>query len=321
MITHQITIGTPTYRTGDRTRLLDLRASSALDVPVNTCRMVLSTLLDLAIAPKDPVKVELGNDNGQSLVFTGTVGMVDWQIDRVTVQAVGAFQKLLVARFNLLYEKSKAGDIVQDVIGRLDLTAGKVESGIEFPVYTLGDHRTAYDQLQQLARQCGFDVYADVEDQVIFAKYLPGTPHELQYGVDVLAIATQQPTQWVTGLEVYGESPASFGQGTESYPWLTKQMVQGNAGSSEGIVRRVVDATARTQETAGKIATALLAAEAIQRRGTVRILGDPTIQVGQTVKVAQMPIGDQNGTFKVTRVVHSLNAQQGFCSLIYWEEH
>jgi hypothetical protein len=320
MITHQITLGSATYRTGDRTRLVNLHSSAALEIPVNTCRMVLSPPMELAIAPGDAVQVEVGSGDRRVLIFSGSVGRVEWQIDRVTVQAVSAFQKLLAARFNLLYEKSKGGDIVQDVIGRLDLTADRVDNGIEFPVYTLGDHRTAHDHLQQLARQCGFDFYANPSDQAVFAKYRPASPHELQYGVNVLAIAAQQPTVLVTGLKVYGESPSSFGQGAESYSWLTKQTVEGTAGSTSGIVRRVVDATARTQETAGQIATALLEAETVKRRGSVQILGDPTIQVGQTVKLSQMAIAAQNGSFKVTRVVHSLNAQQGFCSQIHWEE-
>lgn len=321
-VNHQVTIGDAVYRSGDKTRLIDLRAAAALDVPVNACRIVFSPPDSLAIAAGDAVKIELGYAEDLSIVFTGAVNTVDWGIDRVTIHAVSGFQSLLVARFNLLYEKSKAGEIVSDMLNRFNLTAATVDSGIEFPVYTLGDGATVYDSLKTLAQQCGFDFYADPGDRAVFAAYQPVIAHEFQYGVNILALTAENLSDAITGIEVYGESPASFGQGAEAYAWFSKQDVQGTAGDTSGgaSVKRVSDPTARTLAIANRIATALLQQEPQQRRGTLRGIGAAEVKLGDAIEVSGMAIAAQNGRFKVTRVVHTLNARQGFCTLIDWEE-
>ena len=300
--------------------LLELKVQASLDIPVNICRLVLSSPEGLAIAPEDPVSVELGYEDDLMLVFTGSVSSVDWGIDRVSIQAAGSFQHLLTAHLNLLYEKSKAGEIVTDVIDRLGLSSAKVESGIEFPVYALGDNQAAYDQLYILAQQCGFDFYANLEDAVIFAQYQPLTTHEFQYGVNILALTLEEPTVSVTGVDVYGESPTSYGQGPDAYTWLTKQNVQGSAGNPTGVVKQVVDPTARTLETATQIAEALLSDHVQRRQGTMRVLGAPTVKLGDAVQVSDMPLARQNDTFKVRHVKHFLSVQQGFFTEIDWEE-
>lgn len=327
-VSHKVTIGSVSFQSGaprsgslrDRTRLIDLRASASLNIPTNTCRLVLSPADDLDLAPQDSVAVELGYEDKLSKIFTGRVDTVEWDIDRVTIHATNSFQKLLVASFNLLYEKSKAGDIVSDVVGRLGLSSGKVESGIEFPVYVLGDSCSVYEHLCTLARQCGFDLYADPEDRVVFATYSPATTHNFEYGVNILSLAAEAPTAPITGVEIYGESPTSFGQGADAYAWLTKQEVQGKAGDSSGFVKRFVDPTARTLEAASQIATAVLVAEVPKRRGSLKALGTPEVKLGDAIEIGKMPIASQNGSFKVIGIRHSVNCQQGFCSLIDWEE-
>lgn len=318
-VTYKITIASNIYQSSDRTRLIDLRACASLEIPVNTCRIILSAA-DLAITPGDPVTVELGYDNQLALVFTGMVSSVDWGIDRVLIQATSSFQTLVTARFNLLYEKSPAKEIVEDICDRLNLSPGQIESGIEFPVYVLGDDRSVYDYLNILARQCGFDFYADPSDQVIFAPYQPTTTHSFQYSINILSCTAEDPATLVTGVEIYGESPTSFGQGTESYAWFTKQDVQGKAGDDSGIVKRWVDPTARTLDAASQIAVATLAAVQAKQQGSLRGLGNAAVKLGDAVEISQLPIASQNGTFKITQIVQILNAQQGFCTVINWEE-
>lgn len=326
-VNHKITIGSgsflsnaPSGSVQERTRLINLRASASLNIPTNACRLVLSSPDDLSFAPKDRVTVELGYQDNLAKIFTGTVDTVEWDIDQVTIRATSSFQKLLAASFNLLYEKSKAGDIVSDILTRLGLSSGKVENGIEFPVYMIGDNDSVYQHLRTLARQCGFDFYADPEDQVLFAPYSPAKTHKFEYGVNILSLTAEQPTTPITGVEVYGESPTSFGQGADAYAWLTKQEVQGKTGDSSGVVKRLADPTARTLEIASQIAQAILAAEVPKRRGSLKAIGTPEVKLGSAIEIAKMPIASQNGSFKVIEIQHSLSRQQGFCSQIYWEE-
>jgi hypothetical protein len=319
-VSHKITIGTAGYTSSDHSRLLDLQMKASLDVPVNVCGIVLGLPAGLNIAPEDPVKVELGYEDNLVLVLTGTVGSVDWGIDTVSIQAAGSFQWLLAARFNLFYEKPKAGDIVADVVGRLGLSAGKVENGLEFPAYALGENQTAYDHLRRLAWQCGFDLYADPADKVVFARYSPADTHEFQYGLNILSLTLDEQTTPLTGVEVYGASPTSHGQGPEAYAWLTKKEVKGTAGSASGLVRRLFDPTARTLETAAQIAEATLAVASRGRPGRLEVLGAPKIKLGDAVKVSGMPVETQNGTFKVMGIAHALNARKGFFTVVEGEE-
>jgi hypothetical protein len=319
-VTYRITIGAATYSAGQPTRLVDLRHQAALDVPVNSCRLVLSPPLDLTIAPQDRVTVELGYGETRSLVFTGLVATVEWAISRVVIHATGAFRALLAARLNLAFTQPAAKDIVADIAGRLKLDRGTVEAGLTFAGYTLGANRSAYDQVRELALQCGFDLYADPEDKLVFARYNPATTHTLAYAVNILACRLDTPDTPVSGAEVYGESPVSTGQGSDAATWLTKKEITGSAGSKDGRVVRRVDPTARTQEVAGQIATALLAGRCRQRRGHLTLPGAPAIRLGDAVEVTDMPVLAQNGTYKLTGVQHTLNNHTGFVTALAVEE-
>lgn len=315
-VNHRITAGSAAYTSASRSRLIRLRTHAALSTPVNGAWITLGPAKGVSAAPGDEVKVELGYGDDLKTVFTGTVESVDWGIEQVSFRAAGASRALVAARFNRLYEKSKAGDIVTNVAGLLDVPAGSVEPGLEFPAYALSDGVTLWDGLRQLAERCGFDLYSDVKDQLVFAKYAPAETHPFQYGVNVLALRVDHPAETVTGAEVYGESPASLGQGQEASTWLTKKDVKGTAGGSDGLVRRRFDPAARTQEDAGRIAAAVLDAESARRACTLQALGAPEVRLGDAVEISRMPQEDQNGTFKVTGVTHRLDIHKGFTSMI-----
>jgi hypothetical protein len=315
-VSHRLTIGEAAYTSAAHSRLVGLRTQVALDVPVNTAGIALAPAAGLSMAPEDPVVIELGYGDELETVFTGTVETVDWDIERVIVHAAGGFQKLLGANFNLFYEKSKAGDMISDVASQLDMATGTVESGLEFPAYALSASHTAYDSLRQLAQRCGFDLYADVDDQLVFAPYDPAETHVFQYGVNILSLRLDHPTESIMGAEIFGESPASHGQGQESTSWLTKKDVKGTAGdTSKGVWRRF-DPAVRTQEDAGQIAEAVLAALRTRRACTLKVLGAPAVQLGHEIEISEMPLDDQNGTFKVTGVEHRLDIKKGFYTII-----
>ena len=312
---HKITIGQATYSTTDHTRLTALRVQSALDVPVNAARIALAPPDGLNAEPDDDVAIELGYDDQLELVFTGKVDQVEARFDELVVYAAGSFRKLLAARFNLLYEKSKAGDVVSDLAGRLDVSTGSVEDGPEYPFLALSGSETAYGGLQRLAERCGFDLYADAEDRLVFARYAAAETVDLQFGVNVLSVQVENRNPLVKGAAVYGESPASLGQGSDAASWLTKKEVSGKAGDSGGLALELFDATARTQDMAAQAAQAVLAAVG-KRRCTLRALGAPAAQLGGAVKVSGMPSDAQNGRFKLIGVEHRLDRRRGFISIM-----
>ena len=257
---HRITVGSAAYTSAAQSRLIGLRTHAALSTPVNSAWIAFAPALGVSVAPGDEVRVELGYGDDLKPVFTGTVEAVDWGIEQVAFRAAGAFRALVRARLNRFFEKSTAGDMVSNVAGLLDMATGSVEAGLEFQAYAFSDDVSAYDGLRQLAERCGFDLYADVDDTLVFAKYAPAQTHALQFGVNLLSLRVDQATETITGIEVYGESPSSLGQGQDAYSWLTKKDVKGTAGGSGGMIWRRFDPAARTQEDAGKIAEAVLAA-------------------------------------------------------------
>jgi hypothetical protein len=319
LVNHQIAIGSTTYTAKDRFHLIDLQATAALNIPVNHCRIRLTSPGHLTIAASDPVSVKLGYGSDAALVFTGMVESVEWQCDHVTVYGSGSFRALTVAHFNLLYEQSQAGEIVKDVTQRLDLAIARVDNGWKFPVYALGHQISAYDQLRVLADQCGLDFYATVEDKLVFARYNPARTHRFTYGDQILGATLDQPAPRITGVEVYGESPSSQGQGEQAYSWLTKKEVKGLAGS--GSYRLQLDnPTARTQAIADNIAQTLLTRQQQKQRGQLKVVGAPQVQLGDAIAISKLPLDQQNGSFKVIGVIHRLNCYQGFYTLINWEQ-
>lgn len=318
---HQITIGSTTYSPADRPVLAELQVKASLGVPVHRCRIVLGGAQAIVAKPNDPVTVKIGYGQEVKPVFTGVVQCVEWGIEHTTIQALSAFHALTTAQFNLVYEKSNAGAIVKDVAqSRLKLKVKTIENGVTFPAYVLGDRISAYDHLQNLARQCGFDLYATATDQLVFTNYSAAQTHELTYGVNILSLTQAQPLPEITGVEIYGESPASQGQGDQAYAWLTKKEVKGTAGGGSGVMLRLTDPTARTQSIAGAIAQATLDRHTQKLRGQVRVLGDSTLQLGDAIKITKMPVSSQNGTFKITGVTHRLSRHRGFYTIVDWEK-
>jgi hypothetical protein len=315
-INYKITIGSTVFSTDKQFRLIDLKMEAGLEVPVNICRVVLAPPKDLQPAIKDKFKAEIGYANDLTLVFTGTVTNVEWAIDSVTVYAASAFQTLVVARYNLYFDKPKAGDIVSNVAKQLKINTAKVDGGSKFSSYALGENQTAYQHLKNLAGQCGFDLYADADDKLTFAKYNAAKTHQFKFGKEILSFSLDEQVLAVTSVEVHGESPASGGQGEKAASWFTKKEVKGTAGDKKGLTIHVVAPTARTQELAKQTATGLLTKFSDKQNGFLKVLGFPQVKLGDAVQISDMPSSKQNATLKVTAITHHLNVRRGFVTTI-----
>ncbi|MFK8184562.1 MAG: hypothetical protein AB8B99_14405 [Phormidesmis sp.] len=320
-VSYQISLGTTTYTPTDRPFLMALRCQMALDIPLHSCRIVLGQAENITVTPEDVVRVKLGYGNRLGTVFTGIVQSVETGIKHLTIQAISACYPLTLTRFNKIYEQPTAGDIVTDVAKKkLKLVLKKVENGLSFPVYALGDRTTAYDHISKLALQCGFDFYADPDDKIIFAKYKAMKTHPVTYGKNLLRLSQTQPLPSITDVAVYGESPASQGQGNQAYAWLSKKEVKGVAGKNTRMGMSMIDPTARTQALASKIAQATLTHATAKKRGQSRVLGDATIHLGDAINLSNLRSASQNGTFKVTGVTQCLDRFRGFYTDISWRE-
>ncbi|MDZ8263311.1 hypothetical protein [Nostoc sp. ChiQUE01b] len=314
-VAYKILLGSTIYTADKSTRLLGLRVNKSLQIPVNSCQLILSTDKSISVQPEDIVKVELGYKGESKQVFIGKIQQVNWGLETVELVAESSWIALVTAKLNLLYEKSTAANIVNDVAQRLKIKVNKTESGLKFPGYILSDSTSAYSNLKVLARMSGFDLYANEDDELIFAKYHPKTTHEFQYSQDILAVEIITGKTAISGVEVYGESPASQ-QGEKTYSWFAKAAVKGSSGESGVMTQRQFEPTAKTEDLAAKMAEAFWQVQLPQKQGWVKVMGNANVKLGDGVRLAGLPQSSGNGDFKVTGITHALNRHQGFWTKI-----
>lgn len=315
-----VTAGSATWSsTAAGAPVLALRTEAALGVPVNACRLSLHGAAEVGVAAGDDLVVQLGYDGGMETVFTGKVSRGAHTLGRIEIEGAGSFSRLAAARLNLLYEKEAAGAIAQDVLGKVEVQVGTVESGITLPAFAIHANAGAWAQLAELARRCGFDLWADAGDRAQFRACEGGASHELAFGTDLLAWEHEALEPAADGVVVLGESPSGQGQGDDAAPWLTKKDVKGTAGKTAGRVVSVVDPAARTQALAGDVAKGWMRTLERTARGRATALGLPAAQLGDSLKVSKLPDGAQGAEARVTGVRHRLDARGGFVTTLAWE--
>lgn len=317
-IDYNIEIGSLQFKPANNSRLIELRSQASITAPVHHCRMVFTLPADLSMAVGDKVKVELGYEGDIQTVFSGMATVIEWDIARVVVEAESSVRQLTAISVNAYFENATAADVVNGLVSETDMSVGRVDPGLQFGFYAVGSNRSAWHHISDLARQCGFDVYADPDDKLVFAAATPGVPELFQFGVNILKLRIDQRQEAVAGVEVFGESPSSFGSGPDAAAWFTKKNVTGSAGGDPK--HRVYVPAARTQELAGQIAENIWKALSPKKTGRMSVLGKSALGLGGIAKISDMPVDNQNGTYKITGVNHLLQADRGFITTVSIEE-
>lgn len=318
LVTHRITIGTEASASPDSSRLLRLRVRASLYAPVKYAEIIFAPPDGLSLQPGDDLKVEIGADRNSAQVFVGKIARVTWEFGCVKLLAESQMSLLTATHVNLAFEQPTAGDIVSALCKEAGVQTGQVQPGLSFAAYAVGSNQSAYEHARRLATQCGFELYADPDDKVVFAPAVPGgQPRLLQYGTTILAISMGKPDNGVGAVDVFGESPASFGKGDEAAPWLTKRDVKGSApATGGGVAVQAVEPAARTVQNAQQIARNLQNALKSRIRARARLVGTPDLRLNEILQIAQMPLGNLNGSFRVTGIEHTLQHGRGFITEI-----
>jgi len=320
---YKLTIGTTAVDSA-----MDLSASVVgiqvevdMDVPASRVAVTLGNVNGLTVDEGDPVAVELGYaDNGLSPVLEGAAQMVKSGIANLQVEGLSPMTALLDLRLHQTYEKQLAGDIVSDLAGQAGVATGQVEDGIEFPVYVVDDSKNAYEHARSLAQKCGFDLYLDIDNKLMFMPFdKTSADHTFEFGAHILSVDVKRQEQAYQRVEVWGESPSSS-QGEDAVSWLTKtpQDFMGQAGEGEPLLL-VKDRSIRTKAAADTSAQARL--RRIEREiltGTLTVLGAPQVALGDAIEVTGMPDSNANGIFQVRRIHHRLSKTAGFVTTIGW---
>ena len=284
------------------------------------------------VAPGDLVEIELGESSSggglipnpfggggdTDLVFTGIVSSAKRTLRSWEIWCSSALESMAKVRANKYYEKQKAGDIVNDLASIASVDTGSVENGMEYPYYAIGQDRSLWEHAAALAVQNGYECYADTEDKLVFAPFPSNNSHSFDYGVNLLEAEADEQTVGIEGVEVYGESPASLGEGPDASTWFTKEEVKGSAGSSSGNVWRVFDPSIRNTDTAGLAAEGILAQVETKRSGMAKVMGTAVV-LGDEIELNDAP-GGIDGKYKAVRIRHLLNKHKGFVTTINFKE-
>ena len=319
--TYKVKIGSETFEPGAQSPLVSIRVNQDIDIPADSFETEFGVSdKTTKIKEGDEVTIQIGYEEDLKDVFKGTVDGVRPGVSDVTVRGLNTATKLLELRVNQVYFNRNAGEIVKDLANKAGIKPD-ASDGVKFSVYYLDDSKNAHEHIRELAQKCGFDAYMTPEGNLVFKKYTKGTVHALEYGVNVIEAEVQEDRPTVKSVMVQGESASSF-KGADSWPWLTKKEVSGTkeGTSSTGAEILVQDASIKETGAAGDMAGALMDNISRTFSGTVKIVGDAGIKLGETVEIKGMSNSKMNGEFQVRSVEHYISKASGFTTQIGWSK-
>lgn len=296
--------------------VIRLEVELDMNTSADTFNIVLSQLNGLLVNKGDSCKVELGYKDSLTKVIEGTIEVIESNISCIDIKGFNAISKLVNLRINQIYESQTAGAIVADLANQAGVTIGEKEDGIALPFYVVDSARNGYEHIQNLAAKCGFDVYLTSDSKLTFKGFQKTAgDHMIEYAKDIINLEMTNHAE-ERQVIVYGESPASS-QGDETSHWLVKSFedYKGSAGAETKY--EIQDSTIKTKNAAAIYASAVL--EEMKKNtinGTLTILGNGEITIGDAVEIKGMLDTNMNGIFQVRKIQHLMNKEMGFISKI-----
>ena len=285
-----------------------------METPAGNCEITFDVnSKSSSIEEGDEILIQLGYEGDLKNVFSGFVDNVYSEIARLRVLGLDSASKLLNTRVNQVYEGQMAGQIVSDLAGRASVAVEEAADGLRFPIYTVDDTRNIYEHMRDLSEKCGFELYMNVKNKLMFKKHEGKKPHILEYGKNIIHLEISKYEPKITQVSLRGESPASF-RGADKAYWLTKRLVEGSAGSGNKLL--IGDPTARDKDAAEKMAEAKLNELMSTLFGTAKIVGKADIDLGDAIEIKGFKQAQINGEYKVRSVEHILNRKEGFITIV-----
>ena len=338
-----------------RTELLELETISAIGSPAGSCRIVVyappkpdPSLLQQAVGAAlsavglggadagggaqkvsteirgqkvtvgDNVSLELTSGDKSGTVMTAELRSIHSSLGATVIFARTGGHRLATTRLNQVYQNQTAKQIASDITSQAGSAAGDMDDGSNYPYLVVHESRSSWDHVRDLARRDGLDLYFDDNNQLTMKKFQKTTPdHTLYFGIDVLELDLLRIEPSSEHIFVYGESPSS-NTGSDTWYWMTKdlQPFRGEAGKGVRMLT-LSDSAVRTKDASAAYATAKFGAIGDgSTMGRLRLLGDPTIKLGDSIEIKKVPNRDLNGVFKVVSVRHVYNKFEGFTTVV-----
>jgi phage protein D len=320
---YKLTIGKKTVDTINQpaaSNVVDLTVKLDMETPADTFTLTLGQIGDLKPARNDACTVEVGYaDNGKlTQVIAGKVIDVEPALKIRRVVGYTGAEILLRSFLDQTYEGRTAGAIVKDLASKAKVSVSTVEDGIEFPAYVIDGRRSFYHHMRDLADLCGFDLYFNSEDKLVFEKFTTGKAvHSFAYAKDILDVDLLETPPFAGVVEAWGESPTGT-KGPDSWAWLTRNFSSSKGESGSGKPKLLLEITSVRTKAAAQTAAAAYEVRIKRRtvRGRLLSLGRPEIKLGDAVQLKGMSDTSLNKNFQVRTVTHRINKPGGFTTEI-----
>jgi phage protein D len=308
-----VTIGSEEFSLENEPKVISVKVIRNIGLPTDSSEVFLVGSEDYSFIKGDEIKIQLGYDDEMELVFSGLVENITYEVNKVRVTALGLGTLLLRLRLDRVYLNQTAGNIASDIASEASITIKNISDGISFPTYVIDDSMNAYEQLLNLAERSNFDVYVTEDGKLVFKEWENGVNHSLQYGAEIVGVSSFDFSPIFTSASVYGESPSSV-KGADTYHWLTKEQVKGEAGS--GAVLSIHDPAIRDKKTAQAVADAKKERMRYSFGLYVESVGKPKIKLGDTVTLEDIPNSALSGKLEVRGFEHYLSKDKGFTTIV-----
>jgi phage protein D len=308
-----VTIGSEEFSFENEPEVISVKVTRNMALPTDSCEVCLIGSEDYSFEKDEALRIKLGYDDFMEPVFSGLVENINYEINRVRVNALGFGVKLLRLRFNRVYLSQTAGKIVKDIAQEAGVAVCEASDGISFPIYVVDEATDAFEHVLKIAERCNFEVYFTEDEELVFKESGGGRSHSLLYGQEIIRLATFDFSPLCASANVFGESPSSV-KGSDTYHWLTKQEVKGEAGS--GTVLTIHDPAIRDKKTAETVAKARREKLGYTFGLAVETVGKPQIKLGDTVKLEDVPNSAFTDQFEVRSFEHYLSKNKGFTTVL-----
>lgn len=323
---YKLTIGNQLVDTTDdpqASTVIDLKVLLDMDVATDMFSLVLGNVGHLTPEREDDAVIELGyadEESGLQQVIAARVEYVTQGSteDRITGHSAAAV--LLNSFADQTFENKTAGTIVQALASDAGVDVSLAEPGINFPAYVIDGQRSIYHHMHALAGLCGFDLYLNSDNEIVFRKFIGGnTIHLFDHAIHIIELEVENSPPRANKIEVWGESGTN--NGAESWAWLTKDFnaLKGTAGQApltgKAETLLLEKSSLRTgqaaQTTADAVSTDILRR---QVRGRLLSMGRPQVRLGDAIRLTNLPEAELNQTYQVRSIKHNINKKLGFIS-------
>jgi hypothetical protein len=328
---YKLTVGGQLVDTTDEPQastLVDLLVRLDMHVASDEFKLILGNIGHFRPEREDDGIIELGyaDQEGELVqVAKGKLDSVEQGSTRDHIHGYSDAVILLRSFTEQTFESKTAGDIVKELASQAGVDTANIESGINFPAYVIDGQKSFYQHMQNLAALCGFDLYFDSDNQLVFQRFSGGNQvHVFNHASHIIELKVDFSAPLSTKVQAWGESGSN--NGNESWAWLTKDFsgLTGNAGeitnngvpnnSSTLLLERPALRTGAAAQQAADAAFTELSRQTI--RGHLLSVGRPQVKLGDTIRLSGLPEDALNQVYQVRGVTHRITKLTGFTTQV-----